>query len=153
MSTTVEQVLARKGSRYFFVGPEDSVLRASERLVERNVGALLVLEDGALVGIISERDCVRRVIANQRDAATTFVREVMTPLPITVSPGETIDHCMTMMTNARFRHLPVVQGAIVLGVVTLGDAVHAVLNDQQHMIEDLECYINGTSISVHPPAS
>lgn len=151
MPTTVEQVLARKGSQYFVVKPDQPVLRASEVMVERNVGALLVFEDGALVGIISERDCVRRVMARRCDAATTLVRDVMTPIPITVSPSETIDHCMALMTSARFRHLPVVRGSHVIGVITLGDAVHVVVNDKQHQIEDLESYINGAPISVPPP--
>ncbi len=153
MSTTVEQVLARKGRQYFFVKPDETVSRVSEMMVERNVGALLVFEDSGLVGIISERDCVRRVIARGLDAQVTLVRDVMTPTPLSVAPGETIDHCMVLMTNARFRHLPVMHGASVLGVVTLGDAVHAVLNDKQHLIEDLESYIAGSPISARPPAS
>jgi len=153
MSTTVEQVLARKGSEYFFVKPSETVLLAADLMVERNIGALLVFEYGELKGIISERDCVRRVIAKRCDPATTLVRDVMTPKPTTVSPTETIDHCMTLMTSARFRHLPVMDGAHVLGMITLGDAVHAAMNDKVHQIEELEGYISGTSVSSHPPAS
>lgn len=152
MTTTVDQVIARKGSQYFFIASDASVLQAAEMLATRNVGALLVFDDDALIGILSERDCVRRVIAMQRDISTTLVRDVMTPVPITVSPYETIEHCMTLMTNARFRHLPVMEGSQVLGVVSLGDAVNAVLRDREHTIEDLEGYITG-SPSVRPHAS
>lgn len=150
MSTTVEQVLARKGRQFYFVKPDESVLRASEIMIERNVGALLVFEDSMLIGILSERDCVRRVVARRLEASTTLVRDAMTPMPICVSPGESIDQCMALMTSSRFRHLPVKHGSLVVGVVTLGDAVHAVLSDKEDLIDHLESYISGSPISARP---
>jgi CBS domain-containing protein len=152
MPTTVEQLLANKGHEYYFVRPEASIQQAVEMYTELNVGALLVCDGERLVGILSERDCVRRVMAKGKDAVETKVSEVMTHTPICVSPAETIDQCMAIMTEARCRHLPVVRFAKVQGVISMGDAVHALLNEKEHLIEDLSGYIAG-SPSVRPPVS
>ena len=152
MPTTVEQLLASKGHEYYFVRPDASIQQAVEMYTELNVGALLVCDGERLVGILSERDCVRRVMAKRKEAVETRVSEVMTHTPICVSPAETIDQCMAIMTEARCRHLPVVRFAKIQGVISMGDAVHALLNDKEHLIEDLSGYIAG-SPSVRPPAS
>ena len=152
MPTTVEQLLANKGHEYYFVRPEASIQQAVEMYTELNVGALLVCDGERLVGILSERDCVRRVMAKGKDAVETKVGEVMTHTPICVSPAETIDQCMAIMTEARCRHLPVVRFAKIQGVISMGDAVHALLNEKEHLIEDLSGYIAG-SPSVRPPVS
>lgn len=152
MPTTVEQLLTNKGHEYYFVRPEASIQQAVETFTELNVGALLVCDGERLVGILSERDCVRRVMAKNKTAVETRVDEVMTHTPICVSPNETIEQCMAIMTEARIRHLPVVRFARVQGVISMGDAVHAVLNEKEHLIEDLSGYIAG-SPSVRPPVS
>jgi CBS domain-containing protein len=121
-------------------------------LAARNIGALVVLDDEALIGLVSERDLVRRVMIEQRDPATTTVREVMTVRPITIRPDDTVFHCMGIMTHQRIRHLPVVSGSEVVGMMTLGDAVHTVLREKDMLIEDLETYINGSSPWMPPSA-
>jgi len=152
MPTTVEQLLASKGHEYYFVRPEASIQQAVEMYTELNVGALLVCDGDRLVGILSERDCVRRVMAKGKEAIATRVSEVMTHAPICVSPAETIEQCMGIMTEARCRHLPVIRFAKVQGVISMGDAVHALLSEKEHLIEDLSGYIAG-SPSVRPPVS
>jgi len=152
MPTTVEQLLANKGHEYYFVRPEASIQQAVEMYTELNVGALLVCDGDRLVGILSERDCVRRVMAKGKAAVETKVSEVMTHTPICVSPAETIEQCMAIMTEARCRHLPVVRFAKIQGVISMGDAVHALLSEKEHLIEDLSGYIAG-SPSVRPPVS
>lgn len=150
MPTTVEQLLASKGHQYFFVRPDAPIQHAVETFSELNVGALLVCDGERLVGILSERDCVRRVMAKGKSPIETRIRDVMTPAPICVSPDDTIEHCMAVMTDGRFRHLPVVRFARILGVISMGDAVHAMLNEKEHLIEELSGYISG-SPSVRPP--
>ncbi len=152
MSTTVEQLLASKGHEYYFVRPDASIQQAVEQFTELNVGALLVCDGERLVGILSERDCVRRVMAKSKTAEGTRVSEVMTHAPICVTPNETIDHCMGIMTESRIRHLPVIRHARIVGVISMGDAVHSLLNEKEHLIEDLSGYIAG-SPSVRPPVS
>lgn len=151
MPTTVEQLLVRKGHEYFFVRPDVTIQQAVDTFSELNVGALLVCDGERLVGILSERDCVRRVMAKGKNAAQTLVRDVMTHSPICVAPDDTIDHCMAVMTDGRFRHLPVIRFARIVGVISMGDAVHAMLNEKEHLIEELSGYIAG-SPSVRPPA-
>ena len=152
MPTTVEQLLASKGHEYYFVRPDALIQNAVEQFTELNVGALLVCDGERLVGILSERDCVRRVMAKGKSASETHVSEVMTHAPICVSPNETIEQCMAIMTSSRIRHLPVIRFSRVQGVISMGDAVHAILNEKEHLIEDLSGYIAG-SPSVRPPVS
>jgi CBS domain-containing protein len=152
MPTTVEQLLASKGHEYFFVRPDATVQRAVDTFSELNVGALLVCDGERLVGILSERDCVRRVMAKSKSPAQTLVRDVMTHSPVCVAPDDTIDHCMAVMTDGRFRHLPVIRFAHIVGVISMGDAVHATLVEKEHLIDELSGYIAG-SPSVRPPIS
>jgi CBS domain-containing protein len=140
---SVAQLLKSKGNQVYSVTPQDSVLRAIEMMATRHVGALLVMEQGALKGIISERDYARKVILKQRSSHDTPVGDIMTAPATTVTPDRTVYQCMQIMTEGRFRHLPVVQGGRVLGVLSIGDLVKAVIEDQSHTIEQLERYIAG----------
>jgi CBS domain-containing protein len=140
---TVAQLLKNKGNLIFSVAPEDSVLHAIEVMATRLVGALLVMDHGALVGIISERDYARKVILKKRSSHDTQVRDIMTSPAITVRPEDSVHHCMKVMTEGRFRHLPVVHDGRVVGVLSIGDLVKAVIEEQTQHIEQLERYIAG----------
>lgn len=140
---TVAQLLKSKGNQVFSVAPRDSVLHAIEMMATQHVGALLVMEQGVLKGIISERDYARKVILKQRSSHDTPVNDIMTSQPVTVTPDSTVYQCMQIMTEGRFRHLPVVQGAKVVGMLSIGDLVKAVIQDQSQTIEHLERYIAG----------
>jgi CBS domain-containing protein len=140
---TVKHLLEGKGRQLFSVAPGDSVLRAIEVMAERHVGALLVLDRGELAGIISERDYARKVILKGRSSADTKVAEIMTVDVVTVTPKDSVHRCMSLMTEKRIRHLPVLDGGRVVGVLSIGDLVKAVIDEQQHKIEDLERYIAG----------
>lgn len=141
--TMLSQLLAGKGHEVHAVAPGASVLDAIRRMAEKHIGALLVLEDGRLTGIVSERDYARKVVLLGRSSTTTAVREIMSSPVITVAPGQTVDDAMRLMTTHRIRHLPVVRGQEVLGVVSIGDLVKSVIEEQRHTIEDLRSYIQG----------
>ena len=140
---TVDQLLLEKGSQIFSVAPTDSVLRAIETMATRHVGALLVMNQGSLVGIISERDYARKVILKNRSSHDTPVSEIMTSPAVTVVPTDSVHYCMQLMTQGRFRHLPVMEGGRVLGMLSIGDLVKAVIEEQSAHIEQLERYIAG----------
>jgi CBS domain-containing protein len=140
---TVNQLLRLKGSKIFSVAPTDSVLQAIEIMATHHVGALLVMNQGTLIGIISERDYARKVILKNRSSDETPVGDIMTSPAVTVTPEDTVHHCMELMTEGRFRHLPVVQSGRVLGILSIGDLVKAVIEEQSHQIEQLERYIAG----------
>ena len=140
---TVNQLLKVKGGQIFSVAPTDSVLRAIEIMATRHVGALLVMSQDSLLGIISERDYARKVILKNRSSHDTPVGDIMTANPVTVSPDATVHHCMETMTEGRFRHLPVVDKGRVVGMLSIGDLVKAVIEDQRQKIEQLERYIAG----------
>lgn len=140
---TVSQLLERKGQQIFAIEPQESVLRAIEIMATRHVGALLVMSDGRLLGIISERDYARKVILKNRASNTTPVSEIMTSPAVTVSPEENVHRCMQLMTEGRFRHLPVVKAGRVVGMLSIGDLVKAVIEEQSQHIEQLERYIAG----------
>ena len=140
---TVSQLLQAKGTQIFSVGPQDSVLHAIEIMATRHVGALLVMNEGTLLGIISERDYARKVILKNRSSHDTPVSDIMTSPAVTVTPEETVHHCMQLMTEGRFRHLPVVKSGRVVGMLSIGDLVKAVIQEQTEHIEQLERYIAG----------
>jgi CBS domain-containing protein len=140
---TVSQLLRGKGSQIYSVAPTDSVLRAIEIMATRHVGALLVMDQGSLAGIISERDYARKVILMNRSSHDTPVSDIMTSPAVTVAPTDTVRHCMEVMTQRRFRHLPVVESGRVVGMLSIGDLVKAVIEEQSAQIEQLERYIAG----------
>jgi CBS domain-containing protein len=140
---TVNQLLRAKGNQIFSVEPGDSVLKAIEMMATRHVGALLVMSQGSLIGIISERDYARKVILKKRSSHDTPVGDIMTAPAVTVTPSDTVHHCMQLMTEGRFRHLPVTEGGRVVGMLSIGDLVKAVIEEQSAHIEQLERYIAG----------
>jgi len=141
MAISVRDVLARKGSGLWSVGPDSTVFEALQTLAARNIGAILVLDGTHLVGILSERDYARQVILKGKTSKETPVREIMTREVVSVGPDQTIDDCMAIMTDKRCRHLPVVVGGDVIGVLSIGDIVKALLEEQRYRIEQLEGYI------------
>ena len=143
MISTVKGLLGSKGPEVFGITPDATVFDALSLMAERNVGAVIVLDDGKLVGILSERDYARKVMLLDRSSRETLVSEIMTPGVQTVGPDDSIDRCMELMTEGRFRHLPVVEEDAVVGVVSIGDVVKAVIERQQALIGDLERYITG----------
>lgn len=138
---TVRHLLEAKAPEIFAVGPDAPVLDAVRQMAEKHVGALLVMDAGQLVGIISERDYARKVVLQGRASSDTPVRDIMTSQLITVSSTDTTDHCMQLVTERRIRHLPVVDGEVVMGVVSIGDLVKAVIEDQQLELAQLQRYI------------
>jgi CBS domain-containing protein len=141
---TVQQVLDQKGYQVWSVSPEQSVYEATSQLSERNVGALPVLDDGRLVGIFSERDCVRRVVLARRSLTDTRVSDVMTTSVKIACLIDSVDRCMRVMTELRIRHLPVVDDERVVGMISVGDLVKAQLSERESLIHDLESYIAGS---------
>ena len=139
---SVRQLLDRKGRQIFSVAPGAAVLDAIRLMAERHVGALLVMEGETLSGIVSERDYARKVILMGRSSAATPVRDIMTVAVVTVQPETPVEKCMQLMTERRVRHLPVIEAGRVVGMVSIGDLVKAVIADQQQHIEQLESYIH-----------
>jgi CBS domain-containing protein len=140
---TVNQLLEAKGREVYAVGPDEPVYEAIRQMAERQVGALLVMDGERLAGIVSERDYARKVILRDRASRTTPVRDIMTAEVVSVAPHETVQACMQLMTRHRIRHLPVVEEGRVVGMLSIGDLVKAVIDDQQQEIEQLQRYIAG----------
>ena len=142
-SITVQQVLRRKGRGYWAVTPRTTAYEALEVMAGKDIGALLVIEEGRLVGVFSERDYARKVILKGRSSHTTAVGELMTPSPVTVGPEFTLRDCMELMKQKNIRHLPVTQEGTPVGMVTIRDVVNAIISLQDEAIEELENYIAG----------
>jgi CBS domain-containing protein len=141
--TLLSHLLDLKGREIHSVTPGAPVLDAIRIMAEKHVGALLVMENGRLAGIVSERDYARKVVLKGRSSTNTPVADIMTSKVLTIGPDGTVDEAMRLMTGHRIRHLPVVRGSAVLGVVSIGDLVKSVIEDQRHTIEDLKSYIHG----------
>jgi CBS domain-containing protein len=137
----VREILERKGRDVWSIEPTASVYEAMRRMAEKEVGALLVMEGATLVGIISERDYARKVILQGRSSPTTQVGEIMTSRVAYTGPEQTVEECMALMTEKRIRHLPVMEGGRVIGVISIGDLVKSIIAEQQFIIEQLERYI------------
>ena len=141
---TLTQMLAAKNRPLAVVTPNDSVYHALSLMAMHDVGALLVLEDEQLVGIFSERDYARKLILQGKSSKETLVREIMSDKVAYVTPSATVDECMALMTEKRFRHLPVLsEDGEVVGIVSIGDLVKATISNQQFLISELERYITG----------
>jgi CBS domain-containing protein len=142
--TSVAQILKSKSDRTVHtISPESSVLDAIKLMAEKNIAALLILEGEKIVGIITERDYARKIILKARSSKDTRVREVMTSKVMYVRPGQTSEECMALMTENRLRHLPVMDGGKLIGLVSIGDLVKDVISEQKFVIEQLVHYITG----------
>jgi CBS domain-containing protein len=140
---TVRQLLESKAPGLFTVNAEDPVRAAIQLMADHYVGALPVMKDGRLVGIVSERDYARKVVLMGRNSLETSVAMIMTAPVIQVGPQNTVNDCMQLMTDKRIRHLPVLEDGKLIGVISIGDCVKAVIDEQKHEIDDLRRYIAG----------
>ena len=140
---TASDILQYKGSKVWSVGPDDTVLHALGVMAEQEIGAVLVLEGERVVGILTERDYARKVVLAGRSSKNSAIREVMTHDVICVEPERTIDECLGLMTDERVRHLPVIDGRRVAGLISIGDLVRATIAEQEQVIEHLQHYIAG----------
>jgi CBS domain-containing protein len=140
---TVNQLLQNKGSQVWSIGPDARVIEALKLMAEKEVGALVVLEGNQVVGILSERDYARKVSLLGKSSKTTPVREIMTEKVVFIRPEQTVEDCMALMTNKRIRHLPVMDGDRLVGVISIGDVVKEVISQQEFIIAQLENYITG----------
>jgi len=138
---TVRHLLEAKAPEVFAIGPDEPVIDAIRLMAEKRIGAVVVMQAGRLVGILSERDYARKIVLQGRSSKNTPVRDIMTSDVISVGLNDTADRCMQLVTDKRIRHLPVLDGGNVLGVVSIGDLVKAVIEDQQLELDQLQRYI------------
>ena len=138
---TVRQLLDAKSAEIIAIGPDAPVYDGIRLMGERGVGALLVMEGPRLVGILSERDYARKIVLKGRSSRETPIRDIMTADVKTVTPGDSTEHCMALMTDSRIRHLPVLEQKVVVGVISIGDLVKTIIAEQTFVIEQLETYI------------
>lgn len=143
MKTVADVLRLKQEQSIFTVGPDTMVLEGIAVMAEYGIGALMVLEGERLVGMFSERDYTRKIALMERSSRSTTVSEIMSTVLTTVTPAQSIEHCMEMMTERRIRHLPVMEGERVIGLVSIGDLVKAIITDQKQTIEHLEHYIRG----------
>ncbi|MEJ2211458.1 MAG: CBS domain-containing protein [Anaerolineae bacterium] len=141
---TVQDILRTKGTAVWSVTPDTTVYNALLLMAEKNIGAVLVLDEDCLAGVLSERDLARKVALKDRTPRDTLAREIMSTRVVGVRPSQTVEECMAIMTDKHIRHLPVVDDDEVVGVVSIGDVVKTIISHQEFMIEQLENYITGT---------
>jgi CBS domain-containing protein len=142
--SNVRNILSGKGNALLTISPDTLVIDALQLMLEKNVSALLITVDEKLVGIFSERDYARKLILQGKSSRDTYIHEIMTEDLITVTPDTNIDTCMRLMTNHFIRHLPVLEGTKLVGIVSIGDVVKFIIEEQKFIIENLEHYITGT---------
>ena len=140
---SANDLLKGKGNQIFSIHPEASVFEGLQLLAEKDIGALLVIHDGHLVGIFSERDYARKVALRGKNSTSTPISDVMTDRVITIKADQSLSDCMAIMTEAHIRHLPVFRGEQIIGVISIGDVVKAIISQQEFVIEQLENYIAG----------
>lgn len=138
----VKEILSTKGNIIYSVTPDVVVFKAIELMCEKNIGGLLIMEGNKLVGIFTERDYARKLILKGKSSKDTPIGDLMTPNPFTVTPDNSIEDCMEIMTDKHIRHLPVVFEGTVLGMISIGDVVKSVIQEQRSIIEHLESYIS-----------
>ena len=146
--TTVKQILSEKGHEVWSTSPNTTVFDALKSMSDKSIGALVVLDNLKVVGVFSERDYARKVILEGKSSKELPVKEIMTRRVVCVKPENTTDECMALMTDKHIRHLPVVEGDKLVGIISIGDVVKAIISQQELVIEQLENYITGTYISV-----
>jgi CBS domain-containing protein len=139
---SLKQLLGAKGSQVHFIQPDAKVIEALQLMARKDIGALLVMDGGRVVGIMSERDYARKVILQGKSSQDIAVRDIMTSGVVTVDPSKTIEDCMSLMTQRRIRHLPVCEGEKLVGLVSIGDLVKEVIAEQEQTIRQLESYIH-----------
>ena len=145
LTHTIARILqSKRENRILSISPDQTVYEAIKKMAEHGVGALLVMVDNQLLGVISERDYARKVVLRGHLSKDILVRDIMTTAIVSVSPQRSIDECMALMTEHRFRHLPVMEGDAVVGVVSLGDVVKWIISEQEEVIHELEGYIVGS---------
>lgn len=140
---TIRELLHEKGDKVWTIGPEASVYHALEEMAQHRIGSLVVVEAGRPVGLISERDYALKVALKGRSSRDTLVQDIMTRRVAVVAPTQTVEECMALMTEKRVRHLPVLEDGQLVGLVSIGDLVKAIISEQQFIIEQLEHYIAG----------
>ena len=139
----IKDLLDEKGREIWSISPDSTVYDAMKLMADKEIGSLAVLEDGRLVGLISERDYARNVILKGRSSKDTPVREIMERRPVCATPDESVEESMAVMTDRRTRHLPVIEGDKLVGIISIGDLVKAIISDQEFTIEQLVNYISG----------
>jgi CBS domain-containing protein len=140
---TVNQILSAKGREVYSVLPKVTVYEALKVMGEKNIGAVLVIEDNVLKGILSERDYARKIVLKDKSSKETFVHEIMDTKEVTVKPTDNLDFCMELMSAKRVRHLPVSENGVVIGIISIGDVVKGIMEMQKHTIQYLDSYISG----------
>ncbi len=140
---TVKRLLEKKGAAIWSISPHETVFDALAIMAKKNIGALLVVEAGVLIGIVSERDYARKIILKGKASLDTLVWEIMTTKVLFVDAEQTIEHCMALMTDKRIRHLPVFSNDKLIGVISIGDVVKEVISEQEFVIDQLVNYISG----------
>ena len=143
MTKTVKEILQQKTAKIYSVAADAPVFSAIQLMADVNISAVLIVDGEKLLGIFTERDYARKVILQGRNSREALIREVMTQNLLTVSPSQTVEDVMEMMTRNRIRHLPVVDRGTLIGIVTIGDAVKGVIDEQQQTIQQLSSYISG----------